>query len=96
MFDEKNNVSIASINPDASVVTFGELSKNYMVPGFRIGWGVVSGQIEMLNDYIEAINKMLRERLSANHPEQYGIPPALDGDQESPYRCYGETECQTR
>lgn len=81
LFDNNKLVSVASINPDASVITFGGLSKNYMVPGFRIGWGVVSGQKEILSDYIEAINKMLRARLSANHPEQYGIPPALEGDQ---------------
>lgn len=82
LFDDKKLISIASINPDASVITFGGLSKNYMVPGFRIGWGVVSGQKEILADYIEAINKMLRARLSANHPEQYGIPVALDGTNE--------------
>ena len=35
---------------------------------------------EFLAD-IEAINKILRARLSANHPEQYAIPAALDGDQ---------------
>ncbi len=82
LFDGEKHTSLASINPDAPVVTFGGLSKNYMVPGFRIGWGVVSGQKEMLKDYIEAINKMLRARLSANHPEQYGIQPALEGSQE--------------
>ena len=81
LFDDNKLVSIASINPDASVITFGGLSKNYMVPGFRIGWGIVNGQKAVLEDYIEAINKMLRARLSANHPEQYGIPPALEGDQ---------------
>ncbi|MBU2491263.1 MAG: aminotransferase class I/II-fold pyridoxal phosphate-dependent enzyme [Bacteroidetes bacterium] len=81
LMDGKKHVSIASINKDASVVTFGGLSKNYMVPGFRIGWGIVSGQKEVLKDYIEAINKLLRARLSANHPEQYGIPAALEGDQ---------------
>lgn len=81
LMDGKEHVSIASINKDASVITFGGLSKNYMVPGFRIGWGIVSGQKEILKDYIEAINKLLRARLSANHPEQYGIPAALNGDQ---------------
>ncbi|VAX23634.1 Aspartate aminotransferase [hydrothermal vent metagenome] len=81
LFDGNKLVSIASINPDASVITFGGLSKNYMVPGFRIGWGIVNGQKAILEDYIEAINKMLRARLSANHPEQYGIPVALEGDQ---------------
>ncbi len=77
LFDGKKHISIASMNKDVSCVTFGGLSKNYMVPGFRIGWGIVSGKKEILSDYIEAINKILRARLSANHPEQYGIKISL-------------------
>ena len=81
LFDGNKHISIASLNKDVSVITFGGLSKNFMVPGFRIGWGIVSGDKTVLKDYVEAINKMLRARLSANHPEQYGIAPALLGDQ---------------
>ncbi|HRP01037.1 MAG TPA: aminotransferase class I/II-fold pyridoxal phosphate-dependent enzyme [Candidatus Kapabacteria bacterium] len=81
IFDGKEMVSIASLNQDVSCITFSGLSKNYVAPGFRIGWGVVSGRIEVLADYIEAINKLLRARVSANHPEQYAIAPALQGDQ---------------
>ena len=82
LFDGKKHISIASLNKDVSCITFGGLSKNYMVPGFRIGWGIVSGKKEYLADYIEAINKILRARLSANHPEQYGIKPSLEGNQD--------------
>ncbi|MGE5682598.1 MAG: aminotransferase class I/II-fold pyridoxal phosphate-dependent enzyme [Bacillota bacterium] len=81
LYDGKKHVSIASLNKDVSVITFGGMSKNYMVPGFRIGWGIVSGRQEILKDYIDAINKFLRARLCANHPEQYAIKPALEGDQ---------------
>ncbi len=81
LFEGGNHTSIASLDSEAPMVTFGGLSKNYMVPGFRIGWGIVSGDRAVLKDYIEAINKLLRARLSANHPEQYAIPTALDGDQ---------------
>jgi alanine-synthesizing transaminase len=81
LFDGKKHISIASMNKDVSVITFGGLSKNYMVPGFRIGWGIVSGRKNILSNYIEAVNKILRARLSANHPEQYAIRPALEGDQ---------------
>jgi alanine-synthesizing transaminase len=81
LFGEQKHVSIASLNKDVPVITFGGLSKNYIVPGFRIGWGIASGDKTVLSDYIEAINKLLRARLSANHPEQYAIPAALDGDQ---------------
>jgi len=83
LFDGKEHVSIASLNKDVSCITFGGLSKNYMVPGFRIGWGIVSGRKEVLTDYIEAMNKILRARLSANHPEQYGIKPSLEGEQSN-------------
>lgn len=82
LFDGKKHISIAALNKDVSCITFGGLSKNYMVPGFRIGWGIVSGRKEVLADYIEAINKILRARLSANHPEQYGIKPSLEGNQD--------------
>ncbi|MDY0081935.1 MAG: aminotransferase class I/II-fold pyridoxal phosphate-dependent enzyme [Ignavibacteriaceae bacterium] len=82
LFDGKKQISIGSLNKDVSCITFGGLSKNYMVPGFRIGWGIVSGRKEVLADYIEAINKILRARLSANHPEQYGIKPCLEGNQD--------------
>ncbi len=81
LMDGKKHTSIASLNSEAPMITFGGLSKNYMVPGFRIGWGIVSGDRIILKDYIEAINKLLRARLSANHPEQYGIAPSLLGDQ---------------
>lgn len=82
LFDGKKHVALASINKDAQVITFGGLSKNYMVPGWRIGWGIVSGEKSKMEDYIEAINKILRARLSANHPEQFAIPAALDSHDE--------------
>ena len=82
IFDNKELISIASLDKEVSCITFGGLSKNYMVPGFRIGWGVVSGEMSVLTDYIDAINRILRSRLSANHPEQYTIAPCLLGNSE--------------
>ena len=81
LFEGEEHTSIASLDSEAPMITFGGLSKNYMVPGFRIGWGIASGNRTVLKEYIEAINKLLRARLSANHPEQYAIPTALEGDQ---------------
>ena len=82
LFDDNKHYSLASLNSEAPIITFGGLSKNYLAPGWRIGWGIVSGNNEILKDYIEAINKMLRARLSANHPIQYAIAPALLGGDE--------------
>lgn len=81
IFDGKKMVSIASLDDQVPMITFSGLSKNFLAPGFRIGWGVVSGNPEFVNDYIEAIHKLLRARVSANHPLQYAIPTALDGMQ---------------
>lgn len=78
VYDGKTHVSTASLSTEAKVITFNGLSKAYVVPGFRIGWGVVSGPPAELGDYCEAIRKMERARLSANHPEQYAIKPALE------------------
>ncbi len=75
-------VSIASLNDQVPMITFSGLSKNFLAPGFRIGWGVMSGNFDYLQDYLEAVHKLLRARVSANHPLQYAIPTALDGKKE--------------
>jgi alanine-synthesizing transaminase len=75
-------VSIAALAPDVPVVTFNGLSKAYLVPGWRLGWAVVSGAGTDLKPYVEGMQKLLRARVSANHPEQYAIRPALEGPQD--------------
>jgi alanine-synthesizing transaminase len=81
ILDDKPHVSLASLDKDVPAITFNGLSKSYLGPGLRIGWGIVSGDYSRMKDYIEGINKILRARLCANHPIQYAIKPALEGDQ---------------
>jgi len=80
LFDGAVHTSIASLDKDAPIITFNGLSKNYIGPGLRIGWGIFSGDRAVLGDYIEAVNKMLRARLCANHALMYAVKPALEGD----------------
>src|SRR2546428_13520294 len=61
---------------------FGGFPKTYRARGRRIGWVIVRGDAPAVKPYIEGIAKLLRSRLSANHPEQYAIRPALEGPQE--------------
>jgi len=82
IFDGGECVSIASLADDICFVTFNGLSKSYLVPGWRIGWGILSGPIDICKDYSEAISKFTRARLCANHPMQWAIKPALEGPQE--------------
>jgi len=81
LFDGAEHVATASLSQEAKIITFNGLSKAYVVPGFRIGWGVISGPRDDLESYCEAIRKMERARLSANHPEQHAIRSALEADQ---------------
>jgi alanine-synthesizing transaminase len=80
--DDQQHTSIAAVAPDVPVVTFGGLSKNYLAPGWRIGWGIVSGEAAAVKPYMEGIHRLLRARLCANHPEQYAIKAALEGPQD--------------
>ena len=80
--DDEPHVAMAAVAPDIPVITFGGLSKNYLAPGWRIGWGIASGEASVIKPYLEGINKLLRARLCANHPEQYAIKAALEGPQD--------------
>ncbi|TAL67891.1 MAG: aminotransferase class I/II-fold pyridoxal phosphate-dependent enzyme [Bacteroidetes bacterium] len=82
LFDDNKHVSIASLNKDVSCVTFSGLSKNYIAPGFRLGWGIASGRQNVMSEYLEAVNRILRARLCANHPIQFAVSTALDGSQQ--------------
>src|ERR1700678_1835743 len=82
ILEDDEHVAMASVAPDVSVVTFGGLSKNYLAPGWRIGWGIVSGDAAVVKQYDEGIQRLLRSRLCANHPEQYAIKHALEGPQD--------------
>jgi alanine-synthesizing transaminase len=82
ILDDDEHIAFASVAPDVPTVTFGGLSKNYLAPGWRIGWGIVSGDAAAVKPYTEGIHRLLRARLCANHPEQYAIKPALEGPQD--------------
>ena len=63
-------------------MTFNGLSKAYLVPGWRIGWAIATGPREVLHPYMESVHRLLRARLSAPHPFQHAIKPALEGPQD--------------
>lgn len=77
LFDGCEHISIASLSEDVPVVTFGGLSKNYIMPGWRVGWAIFHDPEKVMVDYHEAINKLLRARLCSPHPQQYMVAPAL-------------------
>ena len=82
ILEDTAHLAFAAVAPDVPCVTFGGMSKNYLVPGWRIGWGIVSGDAAAVKTYSEGVHRLLRARLCANHPEQYAIKPALEGPQD--------------
>ena len=82
ILDGTPHIAFAAVAPDVPCVTFGGMSKNYLVPGWRIGWGIVSGDATAVKSYTEGVQRLLRARLCANHPEQYAIKAALEGPQD--------------
>ena len=73
---------LATLGPDVPVVTFNGLSKAYLAPGWRVGWGVASGPAAALAPYLEGIHQLLRARLCSNYPQQFAVRPALEGPQD--------------
>ncbi len=82
ILDDDEHVSIAQIAPDIPVVTMNGLSKAYLAPGWRVGWGIVTGDAAAVKPYIDGIHKLLRSRVSANHAVQYAVRAALERPQD--------------
>jgi len=82
ILDGGEQISMAAVAPDVPVLTIGGLSKNYLAPGWRIGWAITSGESAAVKPYVEGMHKLLRARISANHPEQFAVKPALEGPQD--------------
>lgn len=82
LMDGNKHIAIASLSEDVPVITFGGLSKNYIMPGWRVGWAIFHDPAGIMADYREAINKLLRARLCAPHAQQHMIAPALNETRE--------------
>ena len=70
---------IASLNPDALVISYSSLSKAYLAPGWRAGWLAV-GRNERLDEVLAAIRKLADGRLCSPGPMQHAITAAITGD----------------
>ncbi len=78
VLDSESHIPIAALAPDLPIVTLNGMSKACLAPGWRLGWGIVTGDGAAVRPYVEGIQKLLRARLCANHPLQYAIPASLE------------------
>ncbi|MEG0309396.1 MAG: pyridoxal phosphate-dependent aminotransferase, partial [Eubacterium sp.] len=81
IYGEKKHIPMGTLTEETLVVTINGLSKSHRIPGFRVGWMVLSGNKKDAADYIEGINMLATMRLCANVPAQHAIQTALGGYQ---------------
>lgn len=82
LYDDAVHIPVATLTKDVLVVTFGGLSKTHRLPGFRVGWMILTGDKENTKDYIEGLNILSSMRLCSNVQGQYAIQTALGGPQD--------------
>src|SRR6201984_29670 len=58
ILDNDPHISLAGVAPDVPGVPCGDLSKNSLAPGGRIGGGIVSGDRAAVKPYIEGIHRL--------------------------------------
>jgi alanine-synthesizing transaminase len=72
---------MASLAPDAAIISFSSLSKAYLAPGWRAGWLAV-GRTPRLDGVLAGIKKLADGRLCSPGPMQYAIAAAIDGPRD--------------
>jgi len=81
LYDGAQHIPTATLSDDVFCVTFGGLSKNYRVAGFRVGWMLLTGPKRLAQDYIAGLDMLSSMRLCANVPMQFAVQTALGGYQ---------------
>ncbi|TQV88374.1 pyridoxal phosphate-dependent aminotransferase [Aliikangiella coralliicola] len=81
LYNGAKHIPIATLSDDVFCITFGGLSKNYRVAGFRVGWMILTGPKRLAQNYIGGLDILSSMRLCANIPMQHAIQTALGGYQ---------------
>lgn len=80
-YDGAEFVPMATLVRDTVCVTMSGLSKVYRACGYRVGWAVISGNINAAKDLIGAMELLSSLRLCSNVPGQWAVQTALGGYQ---------------
>lgn len=79
LYDGAVLTPLGSLAGDVPCLSFGGLSKLHRACGWRVGWGVLGGDLWRLADYLHSLDLLSALRLCANVPGQWAIPAALSG-----------------
>ncbi len=79
LYDGAQFQPLAPLAGDLPCLSFGGLSKVHRACGWRVGWGVLSGDASVIAPYHHALDLLGALRLCANVPGQFAIHAALHG-----------------
>jgi alanine-synthesizing transaminase len=81
IYEDAEFIPMATLVTDTVCATFSGLSKVYRACGYRVGWVVLSGDMEHAQDYLDALELLASLRLCSNVPAQWAVQTALGGFQ---------------
>ncbi len=97
LYDDHTFQPLAPLAGDVPCLSLGGLSKVHRACGWRVGWGVLSGDPARTGDFRHALDLLGALRLCANVPGQFAIEAALGGeDTISPLTAPGGRLYETR
>ncbi len=81
VYDGAEFVPVATLVDDGVCLTYSGLSKVYRACGYRVGWCVFSGDLELARNFIHSMGLLAALRLCSNVPGQWAVQTALGGFQ---------------
>ncbi len=81
VYEDAEFFPIAPLADQAVCLTFSGLSKVYRACGYRVGWCVVSGDLERAQSLVHSMELLAALRLCSNVPGQWAVQTALGGIQ---------------
>lgn len=81
-------VPIASLSDNVPILTVGGIAKQYLVPGWRVGWVLIHDRQNLFSDVRKGLVALSQLILGANSLIQSVIPKLLH---ETPQEFYDET-----
>lgn len=81
LYDDAEFVPLATLVENTLCASFSGLSKVYRACGYRVGWVVLSGDMEQADAYLNGLELLASLRLCSNVPGQWAVQTALGGHQ---------------
>ncbi len=81
VYDDAEFIPMATLVNNSVCLTFSGLSKVYRACGYRVGWCVFSGELDLAEEYIHSMELLSALRLCSNVPGQWAVQTALGGFQ---------------